>query len=97
MPVQTVHLVLREFQQTVSFKACSHFSQLIKFMDTGLIKEYSFIILLISMGCIVMSPLSLLILVICTHTGFFVSLARGLLILFTSSKNQILVLLAFLN
>ena len=94
MPVQTVHLVLREFQQTVSFKARSHFSQLIKFMDTGLIKEYSFIILLISMGCM---DISLLILVICTHTGFFVSLARGLLILFTFSKNQILVLSTFLN
>ena len=86
LPVQTVHVILCEFQQIVSFKACSHFSQLIKFMDTGLIKEYSFIILLIAMGYIVMSPLSLLLLVICTHTGFFVSLARDLLISFTFSK-----------
>lgn len=57
--------------------------------------QYSFIILLKSLGSVVISSMSFLILVIYALFFFSVILARGLLILLIFSKNQLLLSLIF--
>lgn len=74
-PIQHVYLSLCELWQTVSFKELGHFIWIIKFCS-----QYSFIMLLISIGLLVMILLSFLIIVICvlSLSFLFVSLPRSL-------------------